>query len=161
MIRVFVLLGQGGSLFSGGMVELARNIKGLGGIIVTTHVWDDVQLVHDSIKRMSPRFAVALIGKSLGANSTTLIAKAASPRVIDLVVSYDASRFWGSKLVPIGNNVTRTIAFYNPYAWPFGGARVIGHNVEEHQINRFHITLDSDSDLAAITIKAVKALATA
>jgi hypothetical protein len=156
--RVYVLLGQGGVLFSSGMVALADRIRTLGNTSVSTHTWDDVQAIADSIQALSPEWAVALIGKSLGANSTTLIAAALPKDAIDLIVSYDASRFFSTQLAPIGSNVERTISFWNPYAWPFGGARITGHNVEEHQINRFHITLDSDPDLTNLTLAAVKAL---
>jgi len=160
-VRIFVLLGQGGTFFSGGMFDLTRRLKMLGNTIVTTHEWSDVQTVHDMAKQIPPRTALVFIGFSLGANSTTSVAWALAynePRVVDLIVGYDPSRFWGSVIMPIRQNVKRTICYWNKNAWTFGGQKMTGHNVEVVEINKIHLLVASDAVLHDRTIAAVKQL---
>jgi hypothetical protein len=55
-------------------------------------------------------------------------------------------------------NFDRVICYYNPGTWFFGGAKLVGPNVETVPINSTHLGLQFRSDLHNLTIAAVSKL---
>ncbi len=89
--RVYVIMGQGGSLTSGGMRSLAARIAQIPGMRVSVHKWKYPGVIVNDIKRLPGAEQVILIGYSLGANATTWISNALPRREIALAVAYDPS----------------------------------------------------------------------
>lgn len=161
MIRIFVLLGQGGAATSYGMYGLARQLRALSrDIVCTVHGWDDLQAVIRMLPTEPTR--VVMIGFSLGANSCTQIA-AMVDRKIALLVAYDASALQtglnGGGIKPIGPNVARTLCYRSTnLLMPFGHGQLYGHGVETTLTSDLHVTVCYDAALHAQTVDAVKAL---
>jgi hypothetical protein len=82
-VRTFVLLGQGGTLTSRGMLTVANEASKYGPVSV--HSWYDVNVI-PAINRETGR--VAVFGYSLGANQLGWIGQHVT-RKVDLGVAYD------------------------------------------------------------------------
>jgi hypothetical protein len=153
-VRTFVLLGQGGTFTSHGMLTLASEASKYGPVSV--HSWYDVNVI-SAINRETGR--VAVVGYSLGANQLGWIGQHIT-RKVDLGVAYDPSRQsplarGGVEQIP---NFDRVICYYNPGTWFFGGAKLVGPNVELVPIISTHLGLQFRSDLHDLTIAAVSKL---
>lgn len=163
MIRVFVLLGQGGYWTSQGMVALAERIRNLGDTVVSTHSWNDPNDVVSTINNLPIGQKIAVPGYSLGANQLGYISKY-SVRMIDLGVAYDPS--WLSPLVKMLNGeyvqtaarFERLICYHNTGAWIWGGSTYTGKNVEEHNVSHTHLGIQYVEALHIKTIAAIQAL---
>lgn len=160
MIRVFILLGQYGGAFSGGMYGLAKQINALSGnIVCTVHGWKDSQEIHDEIKRLPASTKIVLIGYSLGANSVTQIAAELPTREIDLLVAYDASVLQSAGIKPIGTNVDKTLCYRSTNYWlPYGHGQLVGHNVKTYETSDIHLAVCYDQVLHAKTLAEIKKL---
>src|SRR5712691_6450383 len=99
-VRSFIILGQGGTWFSGGMFALLPPLAQFG--VVTVHNWGDYQAVTTAINQ--EKQSVAVIGYSLGGNALGAIGQFAT-RPIDLGVGYDASRQSGMAYIAAGEYV--------------------------------------------------------
>lgn len=156
-VRVYVIFGQFGWLFSSGMAALAKDLQSLSPEIeVTLHGWRDAQAVANSIGRLPVGTKVALIGNSLGANTCTQVAAALSKRRIELIVAYDASVLQGGGVKYIGPNVTRAICYVSTNYWmPFGHARLQGPQVETYETADLHVVVSINEKLHVITLAAV------
>jgi hypothetical protein len=158
-VRIYILYGQYGFPTSSGMYGLAQSLGRYGK--VTTHYWDDRTIVSDARQQSGK---IVIIGYSLGANSAALIAKRLAR--VDLVVAYDPSRLSplakpenGEYTEAVASSVRRAICFYNPNAWYFGGARLVGSQVETVAINDYHLAVPMNWRLHEITEEAVKKVA--
>lgn len=155
-MRGYILSGQYGIF--GTLPQLAERLEKFG--LFTLHNWQDAD-VFRSAAVASEKGRVVLIGYSLGANEVAYIASRVGQHKIKLLVAYDPSRLSplasnGEQVCP--SNVERAICYYNPYAWPYGGCRLIGEQVNEIRINAWflgHLTVASRSDLHEMTYDAV------
>ncbi len=156
MIRIYLLLGQF-RIFSGGIWDLERRLSALSADIhCTVHGWRELQVIVDDIKSLPPDVLVVLIGHSLGGCSITEIA-ADVHRPIQLLVAYDASRY--GQIKRIGENVEKTLCYVSTnYLFPWGHARLQGHNVRVFETPDNHFAIVSDSNLHLLTENAVKGL---
>jgi pimeloyl-ACP methyl ester carboxylesterase len=153
--RVFVFYGQGGIVTSPGMLDLANRIKTLDRqSVVTTHNWDDYGSAVTAIRKLPPDMPVVLIGYSLGAGVTTYVANSLPKRRIDLIVAYDPS-IWQTQL-PAGPNVKRLLLYRNGGFDLWGHARIPGAMVETTEVVMFHLAVQFDERLHAMTLAAVR-----
>jgi len=162
MIRTYIFTGQFG--IAGTLPALARRLLHFGP--TTLHPYNpDINVVTD-IRNQT--HSVALIGFSLGANATALIANDKNQRIINLIVAYDPSRQspfvrragngqYVQDLSP--SNVQRAICYYNPNTWWYGGARLLGIQVETVFINKWHMAVANDEHLHTLTFNAIEKLA--
>jgi hypothetical protein len=161
-VQTFILLGQGGSWTSGGMLALQKPLSQFGP--VTVSAWDDRGMISRYLNSHVGVGRVALIGYSLGANQIPYIMQQTIRRV-QLAVGYDASRMSPLTTIRDGipsqqiTNVDRAICYYNPSTWFFGGARWIGQNVETVQVSATHLGIQYQSELHEHTINAVREVA--
>jgi hypothetical protein len=153
-VRIYLLLGQGGLSTSSGMLALQTQLGGYG--LVSVHDWNDVNVI-PAINRETGR--VAVVGYSLGANQLGWIGQHVT-RNVDLGVAYDPSR--QSPLTRGGveqiANFDRVICYYNPGTWFYGGAKLVGPNVEIVPISSTHWGVQFRSDLHNLTIAEVSKL---
>jgi dienelactone hydrolase len=150
--RVFVMYGQGGILTSPGMLQLANRLK--LDATVTTHNWDDYNRVAADIRRLPATTPVVLIGFSLGAGSITRVASAVPKRRIALAVAYDPS-IW-DRFPAAGKNIQRLLLYRNGGFDLWGHARIPGAMVETTEIVMFHLAVQFDERLHAMTLAAVR-----
>ncbi len=153
--RVYVIMGQGGSLTSGGMRGLAARIAQIPGMRVSVHKWKYPNVIVNDIRRLPRNERVVLVGYSLGANATTWISNGVR-RPIELAVAYDPSIF--SYILPAPPNVKRFLLYHNNGRSGFGHARIVGPQVETVEISEGHLAVDYDQRLHARTIAAVRAV---
>ncbi len=151
--RVYVIMGQGGSLTSGGMRSLATRIAQIPGMRVTTHKWKYPNVIVNDIRRLPANERIILVGYSLGANATTWIASGVR-RPIALAVAYDPSIY--SYILPAPHNVKRFMLYHNNGRSKLGHARIPG--AETTEINEGHLAVDYDRRLHARTIAAIRAV---
>ncbi len=156
-MRVFVILGQFGAIFSGGMFGLAKQIKAISpDINCTIHGWRDVQSIVNEINSLPSTIPGVLVGYSMGGNSTTQIALF-SKRQIQLIVAYDASVL--GEIWRLGRNVDRTVCFRSTnYTMPYGHAQLEGHNVVTINTSDVHLAVCYDQALHKITLEAIQAV---
>ncbi len=151
--RVYVIMGQGGSLTSGGMRSLAGRIVQIPGMRVSVHKWKYPNVIVHDISRLPAREKVILVGYSLGANATTWISNGVR-RPIDLAVAYDPSVY--SYILPAPRNVKRFMLYHNNGRSKLGHARIPG--AETVEINEGHLAVDYDQRLHARTLAAIRAV---
>lgn len=153
-VRAYVLYGQGGKTMSYGIEALAKSLEEMDPRMrVSTHVWEDYKDVAKDVRKLPSDTPVVIIGYSLGANATTWISDAVSPRNIDLIVAYDPSV--RAEVKPAGSNVRRLLLYHNNSAEPFGHARIRGPQVETTETRNSHFTLGNSSWLHGKTRAAV------
>jgi pimeloyl-ACP methyl ester carboxylesterase len=160
--RVYVIFGQGGSLFSGGMVSLAERMRRQGYDVVTDFSWKYPDKIVSDIRhtrRKDPDRKVALIGFSMGANCTTWVAD--SGVAIDLLVAYDPSAglLWWKAYPPsvIAGNVKKAYC-YQQVGPEIVGRGVIRGNVTVVETVSPHLFVQSDERLHDITLRALERL---
>ncbi len=154
MIRTFVFKGQYGFVSSPGMGALQRRIPNS-----SLHEWDDMSVVQ-KINALPLSVLVALIGYSLGGNRLQDIGEQVK-RPIQLGVAYDPSRLYarvrdGHQIAP--PTYKRFLCYQNVGAWMFGGSYYVGKQVEVTHVNTFHLAVQFDERLHAMTIAAIKEL---
>ncbi len=152
--RVYVIMGQGGSLTSGGMRSLAARIAQIPGMRVSVHKWKYPGVIINSIQRLPKDEPVILIGYSLGAHTVTYVAHYLPRREIALGICYDPS-IYSAVQFPASANIQRLIVYHNNGRSRLGHARISGPQVETVEINEGHLAVDYDQRLHASTIGAI------
>jgi pimeloyl-ACP methyl ester carboxylesterase len=155
--RVYVIMGQGGSLTSGGMKQLASRLARLPGLKVSVHKWKYPGVIIADIKRLPAKEPIILIGYSLGAHTTTYIAHYLPNREIALAVAYDPS-IYSAVQFPAGPNIKHFLLYHNSGRSRLGHARIAGRQVQTTEISEGHLSVDYDQRLHARTIAAVRAV---
>lgn len=155
--RVYVIMGQGGSLTSGGMKQLASRLAQIRGLTVSVHKWKYPGVIIADIKRLPKTEPVILIGYSLGAHTTTYVAHYLPHREIALAVAYDPS-VYSAVQFPAGRNIKRFLLYHNGGRSRLGHARISGHQVETTEIAMGHLSVDYSEALHRKTIAAVRAV---
>lgn len=160
VMRGYVLSGQFGIF--GTLPDLALRLGKFG--LFTCHIWNDPDVIRSAraIAESKEPGRIVFIGYSLGANETAYAASALGQYKVKLIVAYDPSRLSplaanGEQVCP--SNVEKALCYYNPYAWPYGGARLVGDQVETQQINNWflgHLMVARRNDLHQMTYNAVQ-----
>lgn len=154
--NIFVVMGQGGQLWSRGIMSLhARLAAHYPDLDVELWRWLDHREIVSRITEDRETKRNVLIGYSLGANAITWVAADlnALGAKVDLLVGYDPTVH--SILSPIGSNVKKAVCYVqtNPLQI-FGKARWTG-NVEIVETRNLHILVQSDENLHRRTFQEI------
>ena len=121
------------------LVELAGELKGMPGVEVSTYLHQSWPTLVEDIGRQPPGTHIVVVGYSLGANNSVLVANKA--KYVDLIIALQPSML-SSDDPPLSGKVGRMIEIYNPNPWmTFGGMgskKLIGENVEYIANNDTH-----------------------
>jgi hypothetical protein len=165
-VQVHILLGGlvswDGYVTSAGMFGLAKQLRALPGVSVTTSTWGSWQNVYSAIthRTVGPT-KVVVIGYSGGGTRATWLANYSSKPRIDLMVLYDPSPKWQMQV--IDTNVKSALCYYNAnpmmpsFNGMLGGGRLVGKTkIETFTISEQHLAVQFDQSLHARTLAAVK-----
>jgi hypothetical protein len=130
------LFGPGAAI---GLVELVAELKTMPDVEVSTYLHQSWPSLVEDIDRQPPGTHTFVIGYSLGANSSVLVANQA--RTVDLIIALQPSTLTSTP--PVRGNVGRMIEFYNPNPlMTFGGMgsrKLVGENIEYIANNDSHL----------------------
>ena len=135
---VGVLWPMYGPTFAPGLVELVAELKMMPDVEVRTYLHQSWPSLVQDIDGQPPGTRTAVVGYSLGANSSVFVANKA--KYVDLIVALQPSMFsWNPSVT---GNVGRMIEIYNPNRWvTFGGMgsnKLVGPNIEYIANNDSH-----------------------
>ena len=127
-----------GPTFAPGLVELVAELKMMPDVEVRTYLHQSWPSLVQDIDGQPPGTRTAVVGYSLGANSSVFVANKA--KYVDLIVALQPSMFsWNPSVT---GNVGRMIEIYNPNRWvTFGGMgsnKLVGPNIEYIANNDSH-----------------------
>jgi hypothetical protein len=132
---LYPLFGPGAAL---GLVELVDELKMMPDVEVGTYLHQSWRSLVEDIDRQPPGTHIAVIGYSLGANNSVLVANQAS--YVDLIIALQPSMLTSTP--PVSKQVGRMIEIYNPNPWmTFGGMgsqKLVGENIEYIENNDSH-----------------------
>ena len=130
------LFGPGAAI---GLVELVDELKTMPDVEVSTYLHQSWPSLVEDINRQPPGTHTFVIGYSLGANNSVLVANQA--RNVDLIIALQPSTLTSTP--PVRGNVGRMIEFYNPNPlMTFGGMgsrKLVGENIEYIANNDTHL----------------------
>jgi hypothetical protein len=132
---LYPLFGPGAAL---GLVELVDELKMMPDVEVGTYLHQSWRSLVEDIDRQPPGTHIVVIGYSLGANNSVLVANQAS--YVDLIIALQPSMLTSTP--PVSKKVGRMIEIYNPNPWmTFGGMgsqKLVGENIEYIENNDSH-----------------------
>ena len=122
-----------------GLVELAAELRKMPDVEVSTYQHQSWPTLVDDIGRQPPGTHIVVVGYSLGANNSILVANNA--KYLDLIVALQPSMLTSDD-PPLSGKVGRVIEIYNPNPWmTFGGMgskKLVGENIEYIANNDSH-----------------------
>ena len=162
-VRVFMIDGQFGFVFSMGWRAYGRELERLGYEISNHNPVYVLREVVPLIEALPPEQKLALGGYSLGGNAVSWIANAVR-RPIDLVFAFDATV--RSYFDPLKSNVKRAICMQQTGYWgtSLGFGRGVltraddGPEIEIHKTVEDHLAVQSNPELQAISTQALREL---
>jgi hypothetical protein len=129
-----------------GLVELAAELRSIPYVEVETYLHQSWQSLVDDINRQPKGTRILVVGYSLGANNSVLVANSVDH--IDSIIALQPSVFTSNPNVT--GKVGRIIEIYNPNPWmTFGGMgsqKIVGPNVEYIANNDSHPGAQFNSD---------------
>jgi hypothetical protein len=129
------LFGPGAAI---GLVELVAELRMMPDVEVSTYLHQSWSSLAEDIDRQPPETHTVVIGYSLGANNSVLVANQA--RYVDLIIALQPSMLTSTP--PVSKKVGRIIEIYNPNPWmTFGGMgsqKLVGENIEYIENNDSH-----------------------
>ena len=132
---LYPLFGPGAAI---GLVELVDELKMMPDVEVSTYLHQSWPSLVEDIDRQPPGTHIAVIGYSLGANNSVLVANQAN--YVDLIIALQPSMLTSTP--PLSKKVGRMIEIYNPNPWmTFGGMgsqKLVGENIEYIENNDSH-----------------------
>lgn len=132
---LYPLFGPGAAI---GLVELVDELKMMPDVEVSTYLHQSWRFLVEDINRQPPGTHIVVIGYSLGANNSVLVANQAS--YVDLIIALQPSMLTSTP--PVSKKVGRMIEIYNPNPWmTFGGMgsqKLVGENIEYITNNDSH-----------------------
>jgi hypothetical protein len=121
-----------------GLVELASELRSIPNVEVATYLHQSWPSLVDDINRQPKGTHIVVVGYSLGANNSVLVANSVDH--IDSIIALQPSVFTSNPSVT--GKVGRIIEIYNPNPWmTFGGMgsqKIVGPNVEYIANNDSH-----------------------
>jgi hypothetical protein len=124
---LYPLFGPGAAI---GIVELVDELKMMPDAEVSTYLHQSWPSLVEDIDRQPPGTHIVVIGYSLGANNSVLVANQAS--YVDLIIALQPSMLTSTP--PVSKKVGRMIEIYNPNPWmTFGGMgsqKLVGDGIE-------------------------------
>jgi hypothetical protein len=136
------LFGPGAAI---GLVELVSELKMIPDVEVSTYLHQSWPSLVEDIERQPPGTHTVVIGYSLGANNSVLVANQA--RYVDLIIALQPSMLTSTPTVR--GNVRRMIEIYNPNLWMTGGLgsqKLVGENIEYIANNDSHLGAQFNSE---------------
>ena len=132
---LYPLFGPGAAI---GLVELVDELKMMPDVEVSTYLHQSWPSLVEDIDRQPPGTHIVVIGYSLGANNSVLVANQAN--YVDLIIALQPSMLTSTP--PVSKKVGRMIEIYNPNPWmTFGGMgsqKLVGENIEYIENNDSH-----------------------
>lgn len=129
-----------------GLVELAAELRSMPNVEVATYLHQSWPSLVDDINRQPKGTHIVVVGYSLGANNSVLVANSVDH--IDTIIALQPSMFTSNPSVT--GKVGRIIEIYNPNPWmTFGGMgsqKIVGPNVEYIANNDTHPGAQFNSD---------------
>jgi hypothetical protein len=128
-----------GPLAAPGLVEFVAEIQSMPDVEVVTYWHTQWSSLVDDINQQSTGTHILVIGYSLGANNSILVAN--NTTYIDSIIALQPSIFTSN--IGLTGNVGRIVEIYNPNPWmTFGGMgsqKLIGANIEYIANNDSHL----------------------
>jgi hypothetical protein len=122
-----------------GLADLVAELRMMPEVEVSTYMHQSWPSLVEDIDRQPPGTHIAVIGYSLGANNSVLVANSA--KYVDLIIALQPSML-SSDDPPLSGKVGRMIEIYNPNPWmTFGGMgskKLVGENIEYIANNDTH-----------------------
>jgi len=132
---LYPLFGPGAAI---GLVELVDELKMMPDVEVSTYLHQSWPSLVEDIDRQPPGTHIVVIGYSLGANNSVLVANQVN--YVDLIIALQPSML--TPTPPVSGKVGRMIEIYNPNPWmTFGGMgsqKLVGQNIEYIENNDSH-----------------------
>jgi len=137
---VGVLWPMFGPLPAIGLVELVAELKKMPEVEVGTYLHQSWPTLVQDIDRQPQGTHIVVVGYSLGANNSVLVANNA--KNVDLIIALQPSMLSSDDPPLSGGKVGRMIEIYNPNPWmTFGGMgskKLVGENIEYIANNDTH-----------------------
>ena len=149
-----------GPLAAPGLVEFVADLQSMPDVEVITY-WHPAWLsLVDDINRQPEGTHILVIGYSLGANNTVLVAN--NSNFIDSIIALQPSIFTSN--TPLTGKVGRIVEIYNPNPWmTFGGMgsqKLVGPNIEYITNNDSHLKAPYNSEFRDLVKSEIARLAT-
>jgi hypothetical protein len=129
-----------------GLVEFVSELKTMPDVEVRTYLHESWPSLLEDIERQPTGTHTVVIGYSLGANNSVLVANQA--RYVDLIIALQPSMLTSTPVLT--GNVGRIVEFYNPNPWmTFGGMgsqKLVGENIEYIANNDTHLWAPFNSE---------------
>jgi hypothetical protein len=133
-----------------GLVELVAELKSMPDVEVATYLHQSWPSLVDDINRQPKGTRILVIGYSLGANNSVLVAN--NTDHVDSIIALQPSVFTSNPTVT--GNVGRIIEIYNPNPWmTFGGMgsqKLVGPNIEYIENNDSHPGAQFNSEFRSL-----------
>jgi hypothetical protein len=122
-----------------GLADLVAELRMMPEVEVSTYMHQSWPSLVEDIDRQPPGTHIAVIGYSLGANNSVLVANSA--KYVDLIIALQPSML-SSDDPPLSGKVGRMIEIYNPNPWMtfsgMGSKKLVGENIEYIANNDTH-----------------------
>ena len=123
-----------------GLADLVAELRMIPEVEVSTYMHQSWPNLVEDINRQPPGTHIAVIGYSLGANNSVLVANNAT--YVDLIIALQPSMLSSDDPPLSAGKVGRMIEIYNPNPWmTFGGMgsrKLVGENIEYIANNDTH-----------------------
>jgi hypothetical protein len=123
-----------------GLADLVAELRTMPDVEVSTYMHQSWPALVDEIDRQPPGTHIAIIGYSLGANNSVLVANQA--KHVDLIIALQPSMLTSDDPPVSAGKVGQIIEIYNPNPWmTFGGMgsrKLVGENIEYVANNDTH-----------------------
>jgi hypothetical protein len=123
-----------------GLADLVAELRTMPEVEVSTYMHHSWPALVEEINRQPPGTHIAIIGYSLGANNSVLVAN--NVKYVDLIIALQPSMLTSDDPPVSAGKVGRMIEIYNPNPWmTFGGMgsrKLVGENIEYIANNDTH-----------------------
>ena len=148
-----------GPLAAPGLVEFVAELQPLPDVEVVTYWYPAWSSLVDDINRQPEGTHILVIGYSLGANNSVLVAN--NSNFIDSIIALQPSMFTSN--TPLTGKVGRIVEIYNPNPWmTFGGMgsqKLVGPNIEYITNNDSHLEAPYNSEFRDLVKSEIARLA--
>jgi hypothetical protein len=148
-----------GPLAAPGLVEFVDELQSIPDVEVVTYWHPEWSSLVDDINRQPEGTHILVIGYSLGANNSVLVAN--NSNFIDSIIALQPSIFTSN--TPLTGKVGRIVEIYNPNPWmTFGGMgsqKLVGPNIEYITNNDSHLKAPYNSEFRDLVKSEIARLA--
>ena len=148
-----------GPLAAPGLVEFVAELQSMPDVEVVTYWHPAWSSLVDDINRQPEGTHILVIGYSLGANNSVLVAN--NSNFIDSIIALQPSMFTSN--TPLTGKVGRIVEIYNPNPWiTFGGMgsqKLVGPNIEYITNNDSHLEAPYNSEFRDLVKSEIARLA--